>query len=134
MSWAKVGNIQGPPGASGAGAGTLNETPVGVVDGSNTLYATAQPFIAGTLRVYLNGLRLSQPQDFVEGDQSFTMNYAPLASDLLVVDYAPPVSEAPPVDILYIGDNARLVALFNGVKLEVKDPAGVWIKQIEYTE
>lgn len=134
MSWAKVGNIQGPPGLSGAGAGVLNEIPSGAINGSNATFGTAQTFTAGTLRVYLNGLRQRQLEDYVEGVQAFTMNIAPLLGDSLIVDYSPPVASAPPVDEIYIGDNARLVALSNGVKLEVKDSGGTWIKQIEYTE
>jgi hypothetical protein len=35
---------------------------------------------------------------------------------------------------VYIGDSARLVAIAGGVKLEVKNSAGDWIKQAEWAE
>jgi hypothetical protein len=37
-------------------------------------------------------------------------------------------------EILYVGANARFVALNNGVQLEVKNSAGEWIVQQEFTE
>lgn len=36
--------------------------------------------------------------------------------------------------IVYVGTNARLVALDNGVKLEVKDADGNWIEERSWTE
>ena len=37
-------------------------------------------------------------------------------------------------DVIYIGVKARFVALANGVKLEVKDGAGFWQIQQQWTE
>lgn len=37
-------------------------------------------------------------------------------------------------DYVYIGTHARLVALPNGVKLEIKDTNGNWIEQRSWTE
>jgi hypothetical protein len=38
------------------------------------------------------------------------------------------------VAAVYIGASARLIAVDNGVAIEVKNSSGVWIRQIEYTE
>lgn len=38
------------------------------------------------------------------------------------------------VTTIYIGTNARLVALANGLRLEVKDAGAVWQTQMEWTE
>lgn len=73
------------------GTGTLvqNETPGGSINGSNTAFTTASTFATGSLRVYLNGQRLTSGagNDYVEGTQAFTMQYAPATGDVLLVDY-----------------------------------------------
>lgn len=73
------------------GTGTLveNETPGGSINGSNTSFTTASVFNSGSLRVYLNGQRLTSgsSNDYVETTQGFTMEYAPITGDVLRVDY-----------------------------------------------
>lgn len=73
------------------GTGTLiqNETPGGSINGSNTAFTTASVFNSGSLRVYLNGQRLTSGSgnDYVEGTQAFTMQYAPATGDVMLVDY-----------------------------------------------
>jgi hypothetical protein len=66
-----------------------NETPGGLINGSNTAYTTASTFATGSLKVYLNGQRLAPGSgiDYVEGTQAFTMQYAPATGDVLLVDY-----------------------------------------------
>lgn len=65
-----------------------NEVPGGSINGTNTAFTTASTFVTGSLRVYLNGQRLvAGGADYTEGTQAFTMAYAPLTSDILVVDY-----------------------------------------------
>jgi hypothetical protein len=88
-AWQKVGNIQGPAGPPGAAGGmnwVVNESHA--TNGTTTLFTTAQVFIAGSLIVYLNGLRQVKPNDYSETTtQSFTMTTPPLATDTLLVDY-----------------------------------------------
>lgn len=73
------------------GTATLiqNETPGGSVNGTNTAFTTASTFNSGSLRVYLNGQRLTagSGNDYVEVTQGFTMQYAPATGDVLLVDY-----------------------------------------------
>jgi hypothetical protein len=67
-----------------------NEVPGGLVNSSNTAFTTASIFQTGSLRVYLNGVRLKGGGiDFTEagGLQAFTMVTAPTTGDLLLVDY-----------------------------------------------
>jgi hypothetical protein len=68
---------------------TENETPGGSINGSNTAFTTASTFASGSLRVYLNGQRLTagSGNDYVEATQGFTMQYAPATGDVLLVDY-----------------------------------------------
>jgi hypothetical protein len=66
-----------------------NEIPGGLINSSNTAYTTASTFSTGSLKVYLNGQRLNpgSGNDYVEGTQGFTMQYAPATGDILLVDY-----------------------------------------------
>lgn len=62
-----------------------NEVPTGAIDGINKVYAVYKPFMKGSVRVYLNGLRTI---DFEETTaNTFTMDIAPDISDTLIVDY-----------------------------------------------
>lgn len=66
------------------------EFPIGALDGVNTVFATIQPFLAGTLRVYYNGVRLhvGVTGDYVETSaSSLTLAFPPRVGDTLLVDY-----------------------------------------------
>ncbi len=64
------------------------ETPTGDVDGSNTAYDTAHTFIAGTIRVVLNGVLQTLTDDYAETDtDTITFVTAPHTGDTLRVYY-----------------------------------------------
>lgn len=71
------------------GYGIFDEVPSGAKDGANLLFTTAHDYIAGHLRVHLNGLRLHAPLDFSEGPgtDKFTMVYPLYSCDVITVDY-----------------------------------------------
>jgi hypothetical protein len=79
--------------SAGGGGGTSGvfiwgETPAGLVNGTNKSYTTANPYVAGQLAVYLNGVRQRRSNDYSEtGATTFQFNSAPLSGDLLSVDY-----------------------------------------------
>lgn len=80
----------GPPGADGAdGVGTplvLGETPTGAINGTNTVYATADDYT--DLAVYLNGVRQTLGGDYNETTTtSFTFVNPPVPGDIIRVDY-----------------------------------------------
>jgi len=82
---------QGPPGTDAAGALVMiwGETPGGAVNGSNTVFTTANPY--RLLAVYLNGLRQRPSADYSESSaQSFTFLTAPLSGDTISIDYVQP--------------------------------------------
>jgi hypothetical protein len=129
--WTEIGNITGPPGASGEllASGIVGEVPSGFINGVNRNYTTVNTFIAGSLAVYLNGVRT---KDFTEtGANTFQMGTAPNTGDLLHVDYSALI---PPTTPVYISPMARYVSLSNGVRLEVKNTSGTWIPQEQWTE
>lgn len=66
------------------------QTPSGSVNGSNTAFTTGSNYIAGSLEVYKNGIRLKAGagNDYTEnGSSGFTMLTAPATGTQLVVDY-----------------------------------------------
>ncbi len=69
-----------------------NEIPSGSINGTNVAFNIAAAFAPGTLAVYLNGKRLvkGSGNDYTENSSltGFTMQYAPVAGDVLMVDYA----------------------------------------------
>jgi hypothetical protein len=68
----------------------FGEEPIGAVDGTNRVYSTTSPFLLGTLRVYLNGIRqkAGTTNDYsVLSSSSFEFVRAPRIGDLLLLDY-----------------------------------------------
>lgn len=65
-----------------------NEVPTGTLNGVNTSFTTTLVYSPGSLRVYLNGQRLKAGgNDYTETSGGFTMVVAPVAGDILLVDY-----------------------------------------------
>lgn len=61
-------------------------------DGANTVFSTTSPYKAGTVSVWMNGLRKIEAWDngFVElGGTDIQMNEAPLVGDSLQAQYEP---------------------------------------------
>jgi hypothetical protein len=63
---------------------------IGARDGINTNYSTSSNFVTGTTRVYLNGVRLTRGvgYDYVEvSNNQITLDYSPVPSDRLIIEY-----------------------------------------------
>lgn len=64
------------------------ETPTGAINGANTSFTLANaPDPAGSLRVTLNGTRLTLTTDYTLSGTTLTMLVAPITDSLLRVDY-----------------------------------------------
>jgi hypothetical protein len=87
--WIKVGNIQGPPGASAPpGAGVIGDIPNEIPDGTTTIFTVNHPFLPDSLCVYVNGLRQRPTIDFVVlNETQFQFTTAPHVGDFVQVDY-----------------------------------------------
>lgn len=73
-----------------SGIAITGEIPSGDIDGMNITFITSNNYVTESLRVSLNGLRLSRGvgNDYVESTpDTFIMNYTPLPGDTLEVDY-----------------------------------------------
>lgn len=65
------------------------EVPTGAINGTNTIYVIANTPVAGTVRVYLNGMRMNigASNDYTISGSTITFNFAPSTNDVLLVDY-----------------------------------------------
>lgn len=75
---------------SGSSSLTTDETPTGTVNGSNTSFTTAKPYVANTLQVYINGVKQKRGTHFSEvtpTSGTFTISDAPLTGDDVMVEY-----------------------------------------------
>ena len=77
-------------------AGTLSptnfvteETPSGSINGSNTSFTIANTPTAGTVKLYLNGVRQKSGagNDYTISTNTITMTTAPVSGDVLIADY-----------------------------------------------
>lgn len=88
----------------GTNSTTTSEVPTGSVNSSNTAFTTARAYIAGSLKVFINGLAQIRGTDYTEttpGSGIFTMIVAPTTGDAIFVDYQynlNPASNADTVD------------------------------------
>lgn len=67
-----------------------DETVTGSVDGSNTSFTTSSPYLAGTLEVFINGLRQARTTHVSETTPAsgvFTLDTAPQTGDIVRVNY-----------------------------------------------
>lgn len=76
-------------GGSFSGSFTDDEVPVGVIDGTNSLFTTANAPLSGTLKVYRNGVRLRLNSDYFSSGTTITFatDHFPQVGDLVVCDY-----------------------------------------------
>ena len=70
------------------GYSVYNETPVGLLNGVNTVFTTAAAFVSGKTRLYLNGIRQKLSGDYTEtGGNEVTFSSAPASTDSVLIDY-----------------------------------------------
>lgn len=110
-----------------------DETPTGSVNGSNTAFATARPYIASSLEIYINGLKQVRGTDYTEttpGSGSFTMTTAPLTGDLIRTNYQynlNPASNADTVDGYHANSTPTAGVL---LPLNSRAQSGEWYEEL----
>jgi len=73
---------------SGIPEHVYGEVPSGAKNGVNKVFTTLYNYRPATIRIYLNGLRQYEANDYGEtGLNQFTFTNAPTSSDILLVDY-----------------------------------------------
>lgn len=63
------------------------ETPSGTINGINTTFTLAHTPLSGSLKVYLNGIRLKNGNDYTLATTTITMINIPGTGDTLIADY-----------------------------------------------
>lgn len=82
-------NVQAPASAFGASSGSFvdSEVPSGSVNSSNVTFTLANTPIAGSVKLYQNGIRLKVTTDYSISGVTITFVTAPTTGDLLLTDY-----------------------------------------------
>lgn len=74
-----------------SGTSTINfadsETPTGDIDGANTDFVLAHTPATGSLKVYLNGMRMSLAEDYTLATATITFLIAPGSGSIITCDY-----------------------------------------------
>lgn len=83
-----VGGPAGPQGPPGTNTPVYNETPAGAQNGTNLVFTTVHPYQTGSTVVHRNGLREIRGVGYTESaTATISFTTAPLASDILTIDY-----------------------------------------------
>ena len=74
---------------SGGGGSEITENLTTQVNGARTQFTVSSRYISGRLRVYINGVRQIIGDDITQSADrmSFSISYAPLEGEKLIVDY-----------------------------------------------
>lgn len=100
---------------NGSNSLVTDEVPTGSVNGSNTSFTTARAYVAGSLQVFINGVKQARVTHFTETAPSsgtFTMGDAPLTGDNIIVSYQYAASATANADTVD-GYNANSTATAN---------------------
>jgi len=89
LSWDNANSKWVATAPVGSTSFVTNETPTGLVNGSNTAFDTANNYVGGTLQVFRDGqLMKGGGDDYTETDSNtFTFTTAPLTGSVLLVSY-----------------------------------------------
>lgn len=94
--WSITGGILTVPAPANSGTPIYGETPGGAINGTNAAFTLANVPVTGSVRVYLNGLRMCAgtcsgiTPDYSISGSTITFNSAsiPVAGDILLADYS----------------------------------------------
>lgn len=82
------GNITLPALPGPAPNFAYNETPTGALNGSNATFTSLSNFVAGTVEVFLNGLKLKIVEEFnTTGNNTITLAVSPASTETLQITY-----------------------------------------------
>jgi hypothetical protein len=74
--------------ASGLASLDMNESPIGLIDGSNATYASSSPFLVSSLEVYVNGILQRRVIDYnTTGNSTILFTDSPQIGDTITISY-----------------------------------------------
>lgn len=126
-------NVQNTTFVVGTNSTLTDETPSGSVNSSNTSFSAARAYIAGSLEVYLGGIKQRRGTDFTETTPTsgvFTMTTAPTTGQSIRINYLfnlNPSSNADTVD----GIHASTSPIANQLlALNTRAQSGEWWEEV----
>lgn len=118
---------------SGSNSLITDEVPTGSVNGSNTAFTTSKPYVAGSLEVFINGVKQARSTHFTETTPAsgiFTMSDAPITGDNIIVNYQYTVSATANADTVD-GYHAGATPIANQIPvLNSRGQTGEWWEEI----
>ena len=75
-----IGGVPGTP--------VNSEVPTGAINGVNTVFTLANTPLAGTLKLYAGGARMTVVEDFTLVGATITFLVAPFSGTVLIADYS----------------------------------------------
>jgi len=67
---------------------TINEIPIGILNGANSTFYSTSNFIPESMQVYLNGLRLNLLVDYnTNSNNTIILNVSPVSTEILAINY-----------------------------------------------
>lgn len=126
------------PGARVVGGNIFHsdETVTGSVNGSNTSFTTTSPYMAGTLEVFINGLRQARTTHVTESSPTtgvFTLDVAPQTSDVLRVNYQTTVASSFAADTVDGFHASSTPAASTLLALNSRAQTGEWYEELGKT-
>lgn len=72
----------------GAVSTVVGEKPIGVINGSNSIFTTSFDFVPLSVAVMVNGIMLSMPEEFyTTGNDTIHLSTSPVVGDIILVNY-----------------------------------------------
>jgi hypothetical protein len=128
-------NVNGALNNVGTNSILSDEVPTGLVNGSNATFTLARAYIAGSVEVYINGVKQARGTHFTETTPAsgiFTMGDAPLTGDIITCNYQfnlNPASNADTVDGIHASSTPvanQLLALDSNAFVPTAALGGAW--------
>lgn len=70
------------------GGNDVDETLIGTIDGVNATFTTSVPFVPGSEKVYLNGIKLKKVLDYnTAGNTTVSLSVSPTVGETITVTY-----------------------------------------------
>lgn len=71
-----------------SGTFVIGENPNGVINGSNAIFTTDNPFVPESVQVFINGINQVNGEDyFTTGSNTINMNVSPIVGDRIRINY-----------------------------------------------
>lgn len=65
----------------------INEIPIGLINGINSIFQTLNPLLPDSEEVYVNGQKQFKPNDYNISGQNVTLTFSPSINEVITINY-----------------------------------------------